>query len=239
MTAWRDRPTVLTGALFTVDLCDPRFHDPLNEANWQRLAERKLDGPFRGLERRQFGECPAAHDEGERRRNSRACSPSHSICLRDSGPTFIGSSVSALPQEAEPPCTVIFDAASRISRKSVSLRSTERAPMFSSSRSSLRVPGIGTIQFLCEQPGERDLRGRGAFPLGDAFQQFDHRHVCGARVRCKARRDAAEVGAAEGRARIDRAGQKTRTKRTKRDEADSKFLAGGEHAVVLDIARPQ
>jgi len=88
--------------------------------------------------------------------------------------------------------------------------------MFSSSRSSFRVPGIGTIQFLCERPGERDLRGRGAFPLGDALQQFDHRHVCGARVRCKARRDAAEVGAAEGRARIDRAGQKTRTKRTKR-----------------------
>jgi len=53
--------------------------------------------------------------------------------------------------------------------------------MFSSSRSSFRVPGIGTIQFLCEQPGERDLRGRGAFPLGDALQQFDHRHVCGAR----------------------------------------------------------
>jgi len=55
----------------------------------------------------------------------------------------------------------------------------------------------------------------------------------------KRRRDAAEVGAAEGRARIDRAGQKTRTKRTERDEADSKFLAGGEHTVVLDIARPQ
>src|SRR5947208_4941721 len=121
--------------------------------------------------------------------------------------------------------------------KSVSLRSTETAPMFSSSRSSFRVPGIGTIQFLCEQPGERDLRGRGAFPLDDALQQFDHRHVCGARVRCKARRDAAEVGAAEGRARIDRAGQKTRTKRTEPDEADSNFLAGGEHMEHVNLPR--
>ena len=101
------------------------------------------------------------------------------------------------------------------------------------------MPGIGTIQFLCEQPGERDLRRHGVLPLGDQLQQVDQRHVGGARVRRKARRDAAEVGAAEGRARIDRAGQKTRTKRTKRDEADSKFLAGGEHTVVLDIARPQ
>ncbi|HEY6164059.1 MAG TPA: hypothetical protein VIW25_04055 [Nitrososphaeraceae archaeon] len=44
------------------------------------------------------------------------------------------------------PWIVIFEAALSISRKSSDVSSTATAPMFSSSRSSLRVPGIGTIQ---------------------------------------------------------------------------------------------
>ncbi len=43
------------------------------------------------------------------------------------------------------PCTVIFEAALSISRRSSGVSSTAAAPMFSSRRSSLRVPGIGTI----------------------------------------------------------------------------------------------
>src|ERR1700746_1212259 len=44
------------------------------------------------------------------------------------------------------PCTVIFDAALSISRRSSGVSSSVTAPMFSSKRCSLVVPGIGTIQ---------------------------------------------------------------------------------------------
>src|SRR5262249_1159276 len=43
------------------------------------------------------------------------------------------------------PCTVIFEAALSISRRSSDVSSTETAPMFSSKRRSFVVPGIGTI----------------------------------------------------------------------------------------------
>jgi hypothetical protein len=44
------------------------------------------------------------------------------------------------------PCTVIFEAALSISRRSSRVSSMESAPMFSSTRDSFVVPGIGTIQ---------------------------------------------------------------------------------------------
>src|ERR1700730_12553722 len=101
-------------------------------------------------------------------------------------------------------------------------------------------PGSGRLAECASPiPGERDLRRRGLLPPSDALQQIDHRHVGGARVRRKARRDAAKIAAAEGRVRVDLAGRKASTERTKRDEADSEFLTGGEHAIVFDIARPQ
>src|SRR6266404_7238780 len=43
------------------------------------------------------------------------------------------------------PCTVIFEAASSISRRSSGVSLISTAPMFSSRRCSLVVPGIGTI----------------------------------------------------------------------------------------------
>src|ERR1700694_3704525 len=43
------------------------------------------------------------------------------------------------------PCTVIFEMALLISRRSSGLSSTASAPIFSSRRSSLREPGMGTI----------------------------------------------------------------------------------------------
>src|SRR6266516_3568960 len=43
------------------------------------------------------------------------------------------------------PCTVICEAALSISRRSSDERLTATAPMFSSRRESLRVPGMGTI----------------------------------------------------------------------------------------------
>src|SRR6266568_147214 len=47
------------------------------------------------------------------------------------------------------PCTVIFEAAVSSSRRSSGESSTLAAPMFSSSRCSLVVPGIGTIHAFC------------------------------------------------------------------------------------------
>src|SRR5256885_16071302 len=122
--------------------------------------------------------------------------------------------------------------------KSVSLRSTETAPMFFQ---SLELSRAWNRYDPVSVRAARRARSARAWRVSArrCASAVRPSHVCGARVRCKARRDAAEVGAAEGRARIDRAGQKTRTKRTEPDEADSKFLAGGEHTVVLDIARPQ
>jgi hypothetical protein len=43
------------------------------------------------------------------------------------------------------PCTLIFELAVAISRRSWEVSSIATAPRFSSRRSSLRVPGIGTI----------------------------------------------------------------------------------------------
>ena len=43
------------------------------------------------------------------------------------------------------PCTAIFEMALLISRRSSGLSSTASAPMFSSRRSSFRLPGMGTI----------------------------------------------------------------------------------------------
>ena len=138
------------------------------------------------------------------------------------------------------PCTVILDAASSISRRSASVNSTEAAPRFSSRRSSFRVPGMGTIQGFCASShASATCAWRGALPLGDTLQQLDHRHVGGACVGSEPRRDAAKVGAAEGRGRVDRARQKARPERAERDEPDSELLAGSQHAVLLDVARPQ
>jgi len=43
------------------------------------------------------------------------------------------------------PCTVIFEMAPSISRRSSDVSSTATAPIFSSRRSSFRLPGMGTI----------------------------------------------------------------------------------------------
>src|SRR5271170_4666194 len=56
------------------------------------------------------------------------------------------------------PCTVICDAALSISRRSSEESSTATAPIFSSRRCSLVVPGIGTIHgFWASSQGQRDL----------------------------------------------------------------------------------
>src|SRR5205814_4447884 len=82
------------------------------------------------------------------------------------------------------PCTVIFDAALSMSRRSSAVSSIAAAPMFSSSRCSFVVPGIGTIHGFCASSqasaictGGR-LRLRGAFPnAGDDGGLIDEQPI--------------------------------------------------------------
>jgi hypothetical protein len=55
------------------------------------------------------------------------------------------------------PCTEIFEAAASCCRRSSGVSSTAAAPMFSSSRCSLVVPGIGTIQGFCASSHARAI----------------------------------------------------------------------------------
>lgn len=61
--------------------------------------------------------------------------------------------------------------------------------MFSSSRASFVVPGMGTFHgFWGQQPRERDLRGARALPFRDPAQQIDQDLIRPPRLRSKARR---------------------------------------------------
>src|SRR5207245_3405355 len=61
------------------------------------------------------------------------------------------------------PCTVIFEAALSISRRSWDVSSTPTAPTLSSNRSSLVVPGMGTIHGFCASSQARAICAGAAF----------------------------------------------------------------------------
>src|SRR5947199_1142324 len=106
-------------------------------------------------------------------------------------------------------------------------------------RQFLRARNRDNPRLLREQPGERDLRRRRAFPLRDTFHEVDQCHVCRTGVRGEARRYAAKVFRVECRRRVDRSGEKASAQRTARNEADAKLLARRQHAIALRVARPQ
>jgi hypothetical protein len=66
------------------------------------------------------------------------------------------------------PCTVIFEAALSISRRSSAVSSTAMAPMFSSRRCSLVVPGMGTIHGFCASNHASAICAGLFLPLCDA-----------------------------------------------------------------------
>ena len=76
--------------------------------------------------------------------------------------------------------------------------STSAAPMFSSSRCSLVVPGIGTIQGCCASSQASAIcAGVALLLVRRSLQQIDQRLVLRHRLRREARQDGAEVAVAE------------------------------------------
>ena len=57
------------------------------------------------------------------------------------------------------------------------MSSTFAAPMFSSRRSSLRVPGIGTIHGFCASSHASAICAGVVLPCGDALEQIDQSQV--------------------------------------------------------------
>src|SRR4051794_26512520 len=97
----------------------------------------------------------------------------------------------------------ILDAAASIFVSSSAESSMSAAPMFSSSRCSFRVPGIGTIQGCwCSSHARAIWPGVAPLALGDAREQGDDGPVVFERVRGEAGDGAADVVAGiEGRRR--------------------------------------
>lgn len=77
------------------------------------------------------------------------------------------------------------------------------------------------------------------FRLGNALDDSYLRHVRGTCVRLEARRNVPEVGRVERCGRVDRARQETGTQWAEWYEANTQFLADGEDAVLLRVARPE
>ena len=114
------------------------------------------------------------------------------------------------------------------------MSSTSAAAMFSSSRCSLVVPGIGTIHGLCASSQARATCA-GVAPLRSAIraEQVDERPVGPAGLGVGEARDGvAEVAALELRVRVDRAGEEALAERAERDEADPELLERREHLVA-------
>ena len=87
-----------------------------------------------------------------------------------------------------------------ISRRSSAVSSTAAAPMFSSSRCSFVVPGIGTIHGFCASSQASAICAGVAFlRRGDRVEQIDQRLIRLPRLRREARDGVAEVGAVERR----------------------------------------
>ena len=95
-----------------------------------------------------------------------------------------------------------------MSCKSPGVSVTFTAPRFSSSRCSLVVPGMGTIQGFCASSQARAIcAGVALFALGDWLNEVDQGQVGLARLRREARHDVAEVGRIELGVLVDLAGE--------------------------------
>src|SRR5436190_19272890 len=92
--------------------------------------------------------------------------------------------------------------------------------------------------FLCEQPRERDLRGRRMLPECDSAEQINENLIGLASLRLEARNGVAEVAAVERGVLADRAGQKTLPQRTEGHEADPELLEGRKD-LLFGLPPPQ
>ena len=123
------------------------------------------------------------------------------------------------------PCTVIFEAAASISRRSSGVSSTAAAPTFSSRRCSFVVPGIGTIHGFCASShasaiwaGVASFRAAIA-PSSSTSAWFAFR-FSGEKRGTVLRKSVA----VERRGLVDLPGEEALAQRAERDEADAEFL---------------
>ena len=92
--------------------------------------------------------------------------------------------------------------------------------------------------FLCEQPRERDLRGRRMHPGCDSAEQINENLIGLASLRLEARNGVAEVAAVKRGVLADRAGQKALAQRTEGHEADPELIEGRKD-FVFGLPPPQ
>ena len=124
------------------------------------------------------------------------------------------------------PCTGICAAACTISRRSsrVSLDADRTQILLQAMQ--LRGPRDGHDErLLREQPGESDLRSRGALLLSDPLDQVDHRDVGGPGLGGDSRRIGAEIRGVERRLLVDGPREKAGTEWGPWDEPDAEFFA--------------
>ena|SRR5262245_10472833 len=102
------------------------------------------------------------------------------------------------------------------------------APMFSSSRFSFVVPGIGSPGLLSEDPREGDLRRRGFLTRGNALQEFHYGLIRLPSFWYEPGHDVPKVRAVELRVLVDLPREKTLPQRAERHKANSEFLKRGD-----------
>ena len=151
------------------------------------------------------------------------------MLLRDGQRAEESSAVGVLQDRFGQPGTLdlIFAKAASITSRSSADNTTSAAPRFSATRSSRRVPGIGTIQGFCASSqasaicaGVAPLARRSAAAVDEGLVRF-------ARFLREARQGSAEVGLVDAGVRVDRAGQEAGAERAPRNEADAQLLARG------------
>src|SRR3954467_4656299 len=76
-------------------------------------------------------------------------------------------------------------------------------------------------RLLCEEPGQRELRGRRSFPRREGLQPLDEGQVGLAVLLREPRHGVAKIARLERRLVVDRASQKALAKGTERYEADA------------------
>ena len=115
----------------------------------------------------------------------------------------------------------------------------DRADVFVEAMAFGRAGDRDNPRLLREKPRQCHLCGCRLLVIGDSAQQANQLQIGLAGFRREAGDVVAEVAGVEGRRRIDRSGEKAGAQRSPRHEADAELLAGGENAVLLDVACPE
>src|SRR6266566_1193924 len=115
------------------------------------VAPRVAEHDFMSSPREDRSELPA-HQSRTQDADAHTALPRLSLSVVTQRPTSFCSS-----SGYRAPCTAIFEAAASSCRRSSDVSSTAAAPMFSSRRCGLVVPGIGTIHGLCASSQARAI----------------------------------------------------------------------------------